>query len=331
MIQRMPETNEQAPAATEQPQESAGPTEEAAPAQMSEATPAAKETATPGWIVDDSVEERGPGQMKKSDFLTELHAEVCSAAEEILASTGRTTEGCPYLDYWFNYYGNQDSLHIERAIQRYSPEASGATTTARDYIPIITARVRRGVEVWARSGELCKRFPKVYQWNCLKRVRRQPRQRRRLTRGVCSSRVGAVDRKPREVRRLSRHSLGEAGRWMGMWNHGWSRHSARVSPTFVCTRTEGLRTSPILSMHGPSRLASTWPLGQENTDRERRLETRLSRMRWHTWCSREEQVLHWRAPQSATRATTRWKKMPMCRQWAQSRLYGVGQRGRLEI
>ena len=153
VIQRMPETNEQAPAATEQPQESAGPTEEAAPAQMSEATPAAKETATPGWIVDDSVEERGPGQMKKSDFLTELHAEVCSAAEEILASTGRTTEGCPYLDYWFNYYGNQDSLHIERAIQRYSPEASGATT-ARDYIPIITARVRRGVEVWARSGEL---------------------------------------------------------------------------------------------------------------------------------------------------------------------------------
>ena len=94
-------------------------------------TPSARQTTTPVLNVEDSAAEVGRGQIKKSEFLTELRTDVCSAAEEILASTGQTTEGCPYLDYWFDYYGNQDSQHIERAIQRYSPEASSATT-ARD-------------------------------------------------------------------------------------------------------------------------------------------------------------------------------------------------------
>jgi hypothetical protein len=140
VIQRMPENGE------------AG-TDRSGPTEISEETPAARETATPGLIVEDSAEEVRAGHMKKSEFLTELRAKVCSEAEDILGFIGRTTEGCPYLDYWFDYYGNQDSQHIERAIQRYSPEASSATT-ARDYIPIITARVRRGVEAWMRTGEL---------------------------------------------------------------------------------------------------------------------------------------------------------------------------------
>ena len=91
--------------------------------------------------------------MKKSEFLAELRTDVCSAAEAILAITGQTTEGCPYLDYWFDYYGKQDSQHIERAIQKYSAEAA-SVTTARDYIPIITSRVRRGVVAWVITGEL---------------------------------------------------------------------------------------------------------------------------------------------------------------------------------
>src|SRR5262249_9888973 len=86
-------------------------------------------------------------------FLAELNSSVCQTAEEALAGTGRSTEGCPYLDYWFGYYSRQDSSHIERAIHKYAPEAS-SVTTASEYISLIVTRVRRSVEVWARTGEI---------------------------------------------------------------------------------------------------------------------------------------------------------------------------------
>lgn len=111
------------------------------------------ETPSPGLLVEDSAEEVAPGQMRKTEFLTELRTAVCSTAEAVLTGTGRTTEGCPYLDYWFDYYSERDSQHIERAIHRYAPEAAGVIT-ARGYIPIITVRVRRSVEAWAKTGEI---------------------------------------------------------------------------------------------------------------------------------------------------------------------------------
>jgi len=103
-------------------------------------------------IAEDSVEELAPGQMKRSEFLAELQTAVCQTAEEALAGTGHSTEGCPYLDYWFGYYSGQDSQHIERAIHKYAPEAS-SVTTASEYISFIVARVRRSVDLWARTGE----------------------------------------------------------------------------------------------------------------------------------------------------------------------------------
>lgn len=111
------------------------------------------DTRSPGLLVEDSVDELGPGQMKKSEFLDELHTVVCSAAEAALASTGRSAQGCPYLDYWFDLYRTKDSAHIERAIRRYAPEASGVAT-ARDYIPLITERILRAISVWANTGEI---------------------------------------------------------------------------------------------------------------------------------------------------------------------------------
>jgi hypothetical protein len=155
LIQRMPENSSPTLAEAEPSQETSTPTEEVTPtpAETTEETAEARETSTPGLLVEDSADELTTGQMKKSEFLAELRTDVCSAAEEVLASSGQTTDGCPYLDYWFDFYGNKDSQHIERAIQRYAPEASSAAT-ARDYIPIITARVRRGVESWARTGEI---------------------------------------------------------------------------------------------------------------------------------------------------------------------------------
>lgn len=115
--------------------------------------PAPEETAAPALIVDDEATTLAPGQMPKSQFLAELKAEVCRTADEGLARAGRSTEGCPYLDFWFNFYGQRDSQHIEQAIHKFVPETR-EITAAKDYIPPITARVRRSVDVWVETGEI---------------------------------------------------------------------------------------------------------------------------------------------------------------------------------
>lgn len=124
--------------------------EQSEPAEETAVTEAA---ARQGLIVDDSATELGPGQMRKSEFLAQLRTEVCSTVEAAIAGSGRSTEGCPYLDHWFGYYSRQDSAHTERAIRRYAPEASNATT-ARGYISVITQRARQAAETWARTGEI---------------------------------------------------------------------------------------------------------------------------------------------------------------------------------
>jgi hypothetical protein len=42
---------------------------------------------------------------------------------------------------------------VERGIRKYAPESAGVTK-AQDYIPLVTARVRRGVTRWASTGEI---------------------------------------------------------------------------------------------------------------------------------------------------------------------------------
>lgn len=144
-IQRMPQADE------------AVSTPDMAPTAPAPETAAAETTstaaATSGLIVEDSATELAPGQMQKSDFLAQTKTAVCTAAEEALAGTGRNTEGCPYLEYWFDYYGDKDSHHIERAMRRYAPETATAPTAAA-LIPLIAERVRQGVATWAQTGEI---------------------------------------------------------------------------------------------------------------------------------------------------------------------------------
>jgi hypothetical protein len=115
--------------------------------------PVSAETPASALLVEDSAAGLAPGQMKKSEFLARLQTAVTRAAEEAMEGTGRTTKDCPYLEYWFGFYNRKDSAHIERAIHKYAPETASAKT-AGDYIPMVAARVRRSVEVWARTGEI---------------------------------------------------------------------------------------------------------------------------------------------------------------------------------
>jgi len=115
------------------------------------AAPAAATAKT--LIVDDETQEVGPGQMRKSEFLSQLRAAVCSTAEEALEGTMWSAMGCPYIDKWLNHYAGQPSSQLERAMRKYAPETAGAGT-AREYIPLVTRRVRRGIEEWRSTGEV---------------------------------------------------------------------------------------------------------------------------------------------------------------------------------
>jgi len=109
-------------------------------------------------IVEDSVEELEPGQLGRSEFLALLRAEITNAAEDALSGTIWSALGCPWIDRWFNYYGERSSSQIERAIYRYAPEANGITT-AGELIPVICGRVRNAINVWTTTGEMTQDLP----------------------------------------------------------------------------------------------------------------------------------------------------------------------------
>jgi len=132
---------------TPTPEQASAPSEQ----NPSEPVPETKGGAT--LLVEDDAEQVGPGQMRKSEFLAALRESVCATANEAMAPTGQTTENCPWMEYWFTQMADKDAAHVERVIRKYAPETAEATT-ARDYIPLVAARVRHSVEQWATSGEI---------------------------------------------------------------------------------------------------------------------------------------------------------------------------------
>lgn len=136
---------------TNQPTQVSDETTQVGDERTPEETPA--ETTTSSLIAEDSTGELQSGQMRKSEFLSELQTTVTASAEEALSGTGRTTRDCPYIQYWFGYYSHRDGAYIERAMKRYAPETASATT-AEEAISMLAARVRRAVEVWATTGEV---------------------------------------------------------------------------------------------------------------------------------------------------------------------------------
>jgi uncharacterized protein DUF4157 len=116
-------------------------------------TAAPEETSAGGLIVEDDAQEVGPGQMRKSDFLAQLNAEIYTAAEEILATRGRTAESCPYITNWFEYGHMRSGSYVETFVRRFTP-GSDRVASAGEYIPLAVERVRRSLLVWANTGEI---------------------------------------------------------------------------------------------------------------------------------------------------------------------------------
>lgn len=110
-------------------------------------------TAAKPLLVDDDAEQLQAGQMRKSEFLAQLRPSVCTAAEQSLAGTMWSAIGCPYIDRWFDHFDKQPAARVERALLKYAPEAAAARS-ARDYVPIVTQRVRQGIGEWRETGEM---------------------------------------------------------------------------------------------------------------------------------------------------------------------------------
>jgi len=91
--------------------------------------------------------------MKKSAFFDLLESDICAAADAQLAASGRNTEGCPFIAKWIGFYRLQSSMHVERSLLKYAPEAADATT-ARDYVRAVRNRVLRAVAIWAKTGRV---------------------------------------------------------------------------------------------------------------------------------------------------------------------------------
>lgn len=108
--------------------------------------------ATQSWIVEDNAETLTPGQMKKTDFLTQLRSAVNSTAGDALAGSPLALAATPYIENVFAQYAAQSSSHLEGSLRRYAPEAA-AVTNAGSYIPIVTSRVRRSLITFVTTGQ----------------------------------------------------------------------------------------------------------------------------------------------------------------------------------
>lgn len=136
--------------------------EKSSPATTSEQIPKPKAAANAdesangvgeSFIVDDAAEQVEPGQMRKGEFLAQLKASICSAADEQFKGTAWSVGGCPWIDHWFGYYETRSAAHLEAGIHKYIPGLSGIGA-ARDYIPALTDRVRSAIGVWVHSGRV---------------------------------------------------------------------------------------------------------------------------------------------------------------------------------
>ncbi len=146
LIQRKPKDEAQSPVvvadATSPP---------ATPAEKPPAIPAHVTAPSPLIVEDTAALEAG--QMKKSDFLAQLLANIKNAAAEGMAGTPRFESASNYIDGWFANYSKQSGQQLEQAIRKYAPEGA-ATYNARALVYVVTERVRRSITTWKTTGQI---------------------------------------------------------------------------------------------------------------------------------------------------------------------------------
>ncbi|MEZ5351531.1 MAG: DUF4157 domain-containing protein [Bryobacteraceae bacterium] len=105
-----------------------------------------------GFVVEDDSDQEA-GQMRRTEFLAAVRHAVCDAADKSLEPSGRTSQDCPWIEYWLRHYGQRDAQHLNRTLREIAPETAAAPDAGRA-VAMIAARVRRSVGQYVRTGEL---------------------------------------------------------------------------------------------------------------------------------------------------------------------------------
>ena len=134
-------------------EEAPGTTATAGTADNSSASSPVVAPSNPGLIVEDNITDLGAGQMKKDEFLGQLHGPVTTAAQAGLQGTKWSSLGMVAIEPWFLYYSRQSAQQLERTIQQSVPGSAGITS-ASAYIPLVSLRVQGAVGEWARTGKV---------------------------------------------------------------------------------------------------------------------------------------------------------------------------------
>ena len=92
------------------------------------------------------------GQLGKTEFLELLDTALCAAAESAFAGSPWTAAGCPWIAHWIAQYQRREAADVERAALRFAPAAAGAAS-ARELIPILSARLAAGITEWRATGQ----------------------------------------------------------------------------------------------------------------------------------------------------------------------------------
>ncbi|MEM8934701.1 MAG: hypothetical protein AAGE94_26130, partial [Acidobacteriota bacterium] len=104
-------------------------------------------------LIADDAASLGPGQIDRETFLAELRAAVGEIANEILAEIGQTSDDCPYITYWFAYYGGRNAMQIENAVHRFAPTTVDSTSW-QDVVSQVADRVGEGLRNFVETGSV---------------------------------------------------------------------------------------------------------------------------------------------------------------------------------
>lgn len=137
-IQRAPETGDAGPAPVSTPPSAA----------QSEGVTGAP--AATHFITEESAVPEA-GQMRKSEFLDRLKAEICASVNDALAGSPFSADSCPYIQSAFSTHRNSAPERIEALIIRYAPEARGLQT-AIQVIDVLKAKAYAKAREWLLQG-----------------------------------------------------------------------------------------------------------------------------------------------------------------------------------
>ena len=101
-------------------------------------------------LVEDSARD---GQLTKAEFLARAREAIEAGVADELAGSGWSVNGCPWIEYWFDYYAQRSAAEIEASLRRYAPGTANAPS-GDAYVGFLVERVRLAVRHWRATAEV---------------------------------------------------------------------------------------------------------------------------------------------------------------------------------